>query len=48
MKKLLEKLQIKDITIGACAGEEQWFEDPQGPELVSCNPSTGEPIAKII
>ncbi|MBA7685751.1 Succinate-semialdehyde dehydrogenase [NADP(+)] [subsurface metagenome] len=48
MKKLLEKLQIKDVNIGACAGEGQWFEDPQGPELVSYNPATGEPIAKII
>jgi aldehyde dehydrogenase (NAD+) len=48
MKKLLEKLQIKDVNIGACAGEGQWFEDPQGPELISYNPATGEPIAKVI
>jgi aldehyde dehydrogenase (NAD+) len=48
MKKLLEKLQIKDVNMGACAGEGQWFEDPQGPELISYNPATGEPIAKVI
>ncbi len=48
MKKLLEKLQIKDVNIGACAGEGLWFEDPQGPELVSYNPATGEPIVKVI
>jgi aldehyde dehydrogenase (NAD+) len=48
MKNLLEKLQIKDVNIGACSGEGAWFEDRQGQELVSYNPSTGEPIAKII
>jgi aldehyde dehydrogenase (NAD+) len=48
MKELLEKLQIKDVNIGACAGEGQWFEDAQGPELISYNPATGEPIAKVI
>ncbi len=48
MKSLLRKLQIKDINIGACSGEGAWFEDKQGTELVSSNPSTGEPIAKVI
>jgi len=48
MKNLLKKLQIKDVNIGACSGEGAWFEDRQGQELVSYNPSTGEPIAKII
>ncbi len=48
MRKLLEKLQIKDVNIGACAGEGEWYEDPQGRDLVSFNPATGEPIAKVI
>ena len=48
MKDLLEKLQIKDVNCGACAGPDEWYEDPQGEELVSYNPTTGEPIAKVI
>ncbi len=48
MKKILEKLNIKDVNIGACSGEKAWFEDPKGQELISYNPATGEPIAKVI
>jgi len=48
MKNLLKKLQIKEVNIGACSGEGAWFEDKHGQELVSYNPATGEPIAKII
>lgn len=48
MNKLLEKLGIKDVNIGACAGADDWYEDPQSQELISCNPTTGEPIAKIL
>jgi aldehyde dehydrogenase (NAD+) len=48
MKKTLEKLQIKDVNIGACAGPDNWYEDPEGEEIVSYNPTTGEPIAKVI
>ncbi|MCK4557990.1 MAG: aldehyde dehydrogenase family protein, partial [Candidatus Aminicenantes bacterium] len=48
MKKILEKLNIREVNIGACSGGEAWFEDPQGQELVSYNPATGEPIAKVI
>lgn len=48
MKALLEKLNIKEVNAGACAGRDAWYEDPQGRELVSINPATGEPIAKII
>jgi aldehyde dehydrogenase (NAD+) len=48
MKNLLKKLQIKNVNIGACSGQGAWFEDRKGQELVSYNPSTGEPIAKII
>jgi aldehyde dehydrogenase (NAD+) len=48
MKKILDKLNIKDVNSGACSGEEAWFEDPKGQELISYNPATGEPIAKVI
>ncbi len=48
MKSLLEKLQIRDMNIGACSGEGAWYEDKEGQELVSYNPSTGKQIAKVI
>ena len=48
MKKRLDKLSIKDVNIGACSGQDAWFEDPQGQELISYNPANGEPIAKVI
>lgn len=48
MKKLLEKLQIRDVNIGACSGLNDWYEDAQAQEMVSYNPTSGEPIAKIL
>jgi len=48
MKDILEKLNIKDVNIGACAGPDDWYEDPEAKETESINPTTGEPIAKII
>jgi len=48
MKKMLEKLQVKEINLGACSGPGAWYEDPQSRELVSYNPATGEPIAKVL
>ena len=48
MKALLKKLNIKDVTPGACTGPDGWIEDSAGKELVSYNPATGEPIAKVI
>ncbi len=48
MKAILEKLDIKDVNAGACAGPESWIEDPGGKELVSQNPTTGQPIAKVL
>jgi aldehyde dehydrogenase (NAD+) len=48
MKSLLEKLNIKEINSGASAGPDDWIEDPSGDELISYNPTTGEPIARII
>lgn len=48
MKALLKKLEIKDTNIGACYGPDGWVEDTSGESLVSYNPSTGEPIARVI
>ncbi len=48
MKALLEKLHIQDLNPGACSGRDAWFEDRQGKELVSYNPTTGEPIARVL
>ena len=48
MKAILDKLGIKDVNPGACTGPDGWIEDPKGTELVSHNPASGKPIAKII
>ena len=47
-KALLEKLNIEEINPGACTGPDAWIKDPGGKELVSYNPATGEPIAKVL
>jgi aldehyde dehydrogenase (NAD+) len=46
-KALLKKLNIEETNAGACSGPDAWIKDPKGKELVSYNPSTGEPIAKV-
>jgi aldehyde dehydrogenase (NAD+) len=48
MKALLEKLNIKDVNPGVCAGPDGWIEDRNGKELISYDPATGEPIASVI
>ena len=48
MEELLQKLGIEGLNSGACAGPHAWYEDPQSQELVSYNPATGEPIAKVL
>ncbi|MFQ6070961.1 MAG: aldehyde dehydrogenase family protein [Candidatus Aminicenantales bacterium] len=48
MKVLLDKLGIKEVNCGACAGPNAWFEDPEGEELVSYNPTDGQPLARVI
>ncbi len=45
---LLKKLSIKDVNPGACFGLDGWIADAQGVEMVSYNPATGEPIARVI
>ena len=48
MKALLEKLQIKDVNIGSSSGPNDWYEDPQSEEIISYDPSTGDPIASVL
>jgi len=48
MKSLLDKLSIQDLNPGACSGLDGWLTDPRGKELLSYNPTTGEPIARVI
>jgi len=48
MKNLLEKLNIQAVNAGACIGPDGWLMDPNGKELVSYNPTTGEALAKVI
>ncbi len=45
MKAILEELGIDATNSGACAAD--WLPNPEGPELVSINPTTGEPIATV-
>jgi aldehyde dehydrogenase (NAD+) len=45
---LLKKLSIEEVNAGACSGPENWITDPKGKLLISYNPSTGDPIAKVI
>ena len=48
MKALLKKLNIQEVNAGACYGPDGWISDPQGQQLVSYNPTTGEAIAGIV
>ncbi len=48
MKALLDKLQLQEVNPGACTGPDNWISDPQGGELISYNPTTGEPIASVV
>ncbi len=48
MRALFEKLSIQEVNPGACTGPGAWIEDPQGKPLISYNPTTGEPLAKVI
>jgi aldehyde dehydrogenase (NAD+) len=48
MKSILTKLQVEEVTPGACIGPDGWIRDPQGKELISYNPATGEVIARVV
>ena len=43
---ILERLHIEPVNSGACYGD--WIPNPSGGELISLNPSTEEPLAKIV
>ncbi len=45
MEAFLKDLGIKEINSGAYS--DSWIENPGGAELVSYNPTTGKPIAKV-
>ena len=48
MNRILEKLNLKDVNLGACSGPGAWHRDGSGKELISCNPATGKPIAAVV
>ena len=43
---ILESVHIEPLNSGACYGD--WTPNPSGSELTSFNPSTGEPLARIL
>jgi aldehyde dehydrogenase (NAD+) len=45
---LLKKLSIQEVNPGACFGPDGWIEDPKGIALISYNPSSGKPIARVM
>jgi len=47
MHPILAKLNLQEVNPGACSGPDSWIADPSGRELVSYDPTTGEPLAKI-
>src|SRR3990172_4829914 len=47
-RSLLDKLGIEEVNSGASTGPDAWLADPSGKELVSLDPTTGEPIARIL
>jgi aldehyde dehydrogenase (NAD+) len=48
MHAILKKLNIQEVNPGACSGPDNWIVDPSGKELISYNPTTGKPLAKIV
>lgn len=48
MNKILQKLQVNNVNVGACAGPDDWYQDPQSEEITSYDPATGKPIAKVL
>jgi aldehyde dehydrogenase (NAD+) len=45
---LLSRLQLAEVNPGASTGPDAWIADPNGREVVSFNPTTGEPIARVV
>lgn len=47
-KTILDKLGLADVNPGACSGPGAWHKDAAGKELVSLNPATGRPLARVL
>jgi len=45
---LLKKLSLTDVNPGICTGPGRWLTEANADALVSINPTTGEPIAKVL
>jgi hypothetical protein len=43
---LLRRLGLRDLNSGASGA--RWVERPGGPEIISVNPATGEPIGRVV
>ena len=48
MRSLLTKLQIEPLNPGACTGPGGWIAEPDGHQLTSFNPTTGDAIATVM
>ena len=48
LNAILSKLNLQETNPGACFGPDGWCTDPQGKVLVSYNPTTGEPLARVV
>lgn len=48
MNPVLERLGVKETNPGVCLGVDRWISAPEGQPLVSCNPTTGQPLATVI
>src|SRR5262245_18857790 len=44
---LLDRLQLTEVNPGASSGADRWIADARAEALVSLNPATGEPIARV-
>ncbi|HJO34035.1 MAG: aldehyde dehydrogenase family protein [Anaerolineales bacterium] len=47
MRNLLSELKITESNRGACYGVDGWLDDDSGAEVVSVNPTDGQPIASV-
>jgi aldehyde dehydrogenase (NAD+) len=48
MKALFTKLNLEQVNPGACYGVDGWVHEPQGVQLDSYNPTTGEVIGSVV
>ena len=47
MMQVLKKLNLNQENFGACSGPNRWHRSKNAGNIISINPSNGEPIAKI-